>query len=205
MKAVLALVVIYVAAFLVAIQGASPSSAQAQSPAAGSAPAPAASIDPAKEADIRSLIELLGVHDAVQEAAARNIEQFHDNLQASVPDNDHGRKFVAAFIQDYQAKFNADDLANQLLPIYDKHFTEDEIKGLLQFYGSPLGQKLASEMPKLNSEMQTANRAANTRLAREVLRDLRRQYPVIVAEAKLTKPRSGQADPSQQQASATQP
>ena len=160
--------------------------------------APAA-IDPAKEADIRALMELVGARDVAQDAAAKGIEQFRESLVASVPDSERGQQFVNSFVSAYQKKFNADDVTNQLAAIYDKHFTDDEIKGLLQFYGAPLGQKYAAEMPKIGAEIQAANRAAGTRVAKEVLQELRKQYPGISAQARLVK-RPHQAEQAKQQA-----
>jgi hypothetical protein len=196
MKAVLALVIIYVAMFFLAIQGASQNSVQAV-PQSGPAEG-VRSIDPAKEADIRSLMELVGARDTMQDFAAHGADQFRENLQASVPASDRGQQFVNAFIQDYKTKFNAEDATAQLVAIYDRHFTQDDIKGLLQFYGSPLGQKFAAEMPKINGEMQVANRAFSTRIAKEVLKDLRKEYPGVTAHARLAK-RQGQAEQAQQQ------
>ncbi len=201
MKAVLALIVIYIGAFLIATQGASQNTVQ---PARQDAAAQRASIDPAKEADIRSLMELVGARDSLQEAATRGADQFRENLAASVPDNERGQKFVNTFVDNYKAKFDADSATGQLVAIYDKHFSDDEIKGLLQFYGSPLGQKFAAEMPKINMETQAANRAFGTRIAKDVLQDLRKQYPGVAAHARLAKPRVGQAEPPQQLAQ-TQP
>jgi hypothetical protein len=197
MKAVLALVIIYVAMFFLAIQGASQNSVQTAPQGVGGQAA--RSIDPAKEADIRSLMELVGARDALQDFAAHGADQFRENLLASVPANDRGHQFVDAFIQDYKAKFNPDDATAQLVAIYDQHFTQDEIKGLLQFYGSPLGQKFASEMPKINAEMQAANRAFSTRIAKDVLKDLRKEYPGVAAHARFAKPHQGQAQQAQQQ------
>jgi uncharacterized protein len=215
MKAVLALFVIYVGTFLVVIQGASQNSVQAapQNAIATQGQATPASIDPVKEADIRSLMELVGARDVVQDAVAKGAEQFRENLVASVPDNERGQKFVNAFVAGYQKKFNPDDVTGQLVAIYDRHFTEDDIKALLQFYGSPLGQKYAVEMPKIAAEAQAANRAVSTRVAKDVLQDLRQQYPGIASRARLVKLRPGQdAQPKQQeqtqperQASASQP
>ena len=202
MKAVLALVMIYVAMFFLAIQGASQNSAQvARQGGAGQA---ARSIDPAKEADIRSLMELVGTRDAMQDFAAHGADQLRENLLASVPTSDRGQQFVNAFFEGYKAKFNPDDATAQLVTIYDQHFTQDEIKGLLQFYGSPLGQKFAAEMPKINGEMQVANRAFSTRIAKDVLQDLRKQYPGIASHARFAKPRPAQIDQPQEQAQ-TQP
>jgi hypothetical protein len=196
MKAVLALVIIYVAMFFLAIQGASQNSVLAV-PQSGPAEG-VRSIDPAKEADIRSLMELVGARDTMQDFAAHGADQFRENLQASVPASHRGQQFVNAFIQGYKAKFNAEDATAQLVAIYDQHFTQDDIKGLLQFYGSPLGQKFAAEMPKINGEMQVANRAFSTRIAKEVLKDLRKEYPGVTAHAHLAK-RQGQAEQARQQ------
>jgi hypothetical protein len=205
MKAVLALVIIYVAMFFLAIQGASQNSPHA-APPGGVGPA-GHSIDPAKEADIRSLMELVGARDAMQDFAAHGADQMRENLLDSVPASDRGQQFVNAFVEAYKAKFNADDATAQLVAIYDQHFTQDEIKGLLQFYGSPLGQKFAAEMPKINTEMQAANRAFSTRIAKDVLQDLRKQYPGVAAHARLAKPRPGQVEQAQhqQQQAQTQP
>jgi hypothetical protein len=196
MKAVLALVIIYVAMFFLAIQGASQNSVQT-APQGGLGQG-ARSIDPAKEADIRSLMELVGARDALQDFATHGGDQVRENLLASVPATGRGQQFVDAFIQDYKAKFNADDATAQLVAIYDQHFTQDDIKGLLQFYGSPLGQKFAAEMPKINGEMQAANRAFSARIAKDVMKDLRKEYPGVAAHAHFAK-RQGQAEQAQQQ------
>jgi hypothetical protein len=210
MKAVLALIIIYVGTFLVAIQGASQSSVQAASQTAAtqgqSAPAQAKPIDPAKEADIRSLLELIGVHDAAEDATNKGIELYREALLSTVPDNERGKSFVSAFIDGYQKKYDPDDLADDLVVIYDRHFTDDEIKGLLQFYGSPLGQKMAVENSKLSAEIQTANKALSLRVAKSVLQDLRKQYPGIGAQARLQKAHPGQTEQKQQaQANPAQP
>lgn len=201
MKAVVALLILYVGTFLIVIQGASQNLIKTMKPDAGQTAPP---IDPAKEADIRSLMELLGVRDLVQDSTAKGIEQFRENLQASVPNNDRGQQFVNAFLNSYQKKFNPDEATSQFAAIYDKHFSEDDIKGLLQFYGSPLGQKYAVEMPKINAEIQSANRSAGTRIAKEVLQELRQQYPGIAGQARLVKQHRGQVEQAQRQVS-TQP
>ena len=194
MKALFALVIIYVGTFLIVVQGASQNSVKAARTGSAQGGTTPEGIDPAKEADIRSLMELLGARDLVQEAVTKGTEQFRESLIASVPDGERGRQFVNSFVSAYGKKFNADEVTNQIVAIYDKHFTEDEIKGLLQFYGSPLGQKYASEMQKISPEIQTVNRAAATRVAKEILQDLRKQYPSIGAQARLVKPHPGQAE-----------
>jgi len=191
MKAVLALVIIYVGTFFLVIQGASQNSVQAAPQGAASAQDNAApaqtnpAIDSAKEADIHSLMELVGARDLVQDGENVAIEQSREKLLATVPNNDKGQAFVNAFVTSYQKKFDVDQVLDQLVVIYDKHYTEDEIKGLLQFYGSPLGQKVAAEMPKIGRETQAAVRATSGKAAKEALAEMKKENPEIGQMARL--------------------
>jgi len=72
-----------------------------------------------------------------------------------------------------------DKLTDQLVIVYDQHFTHDEIKGLLQFYGSPLGQKVAAEMPRVTRDIQARSRAAGTKAAKEALEAVKAENPEI--------------------------
>jgi len=188
MKAVLALVILYVGTFLIAIQGASQSAVQAASQKNGvnqSQLSRTAPIDPDKEADIRSLMELVGARDMVQDGVAYSTEQYRERLLATVPNNEKGQAFVNSFANAYQKKLDIDQLTEQLIPIYDQHFTHEDIKNLLQFYGSPLGQKVAAEMPKINREIQSRSRAAGTRAAKEALQALKEENPQVGQSARL--------------------
>jgi len=189
MKAVLALIIIYVGTFFLAIQGASqnsvnaaPQNSSAQGQASTSAAKP---IDPVKDADIRSLMELTGARDQMQDAVANSTEQYREKLLATVPNNDKGQAFVTAFADSYQKKFDVDELTEKLVAIYDKHYSDDDIKTLLQFYGSPVGQKVAAEMPKIAREMQAASRTTGVKAAKEALQEVKAQNPQIGQSARL--------------------
>jgi len=92
---------------------------------------------------------------------------------------------VTTLVTDYQKKFHADLVSEQIVAIYDKHFTDDEVKGLLQFYSSPLVRKFAAEMPKIAAEAQVANREEGTRTATEVVQQLREQTSAAPIQASL--------------------
>ncbi len=215
MKAILALIVIYIGTFLVAIQGVSKNPVQAaqQSDAQAQDSTPTATakaIDPVKDADIRSLLELVGAKDQVQDGVNNAADQFREKLQQTVPNTDKGEAFVNAFLAAYQKNLDQNQINNQLVAIYDKHFSEDDIKGVLQFYGSPIGQKVAAEMPKLIREIQAASRTASNRAAKEAMQTLRAQNPEIGQSARLGlnqrgNQRIGQGRPGQMQPTPQQP
>ncbi|OLE45650.1 MAG: hypothetical protein AUG46_12185 [Acidobacteria bacterium 13_1_20CM_3_58_11] len=189
MKAVLALVIIYVGTFFLVIQGASRNPAQAVPPgtALGNTALPQANspVDPAKEADIRSLMELVGARELVEDGENTAIQQSREKVLATLPNSDKGQVFVNAFAASCQKKFDVNQLTDQIVAVYDKHFTDEEIKGLLQFYGSPLGQRVAAEMPKIGRETQAATRAASAKAAKEALAEMKQQSPQMGQWARL--------------------
>ena len=89
MKAVLALVVIYLAMFFVAIQGGAPAPVQAAAQNTTRQSNPSTSpIDAAKDGDIRALVELVGARDQIQDSITASAEQYREKLLATVPNND---------------------------------------------------------------------------------------------------------------------
>jgi len=44
------------------------------------------------------------------------------------------------------------ELTKQLVPVYQKHFTHEDVKELISFYESPIGKKLATKTPILTQE-----------------------------------------------------
>ena len=216
MKAALALIVLYVGMFFVAIQSSSPVSVQAAPQSVANKPANSSSVDPTKEADIRSLLELVGARDQVQDSVRQIAEQYREKLLATVPNNEKGQAFVNTTINEYEKRYDVDHVTDQLVSLYDKHYTDDEIKGLLQFYGSPVGQKVAAESPKIFREIQETTRAEATKAVHDALQQAKLQNPGIGQNAHLAtngsrrsmpQRRSAQAqvDPSQQSAQQQDP
>jgi uncharacterized protein len=196
MKAALALIVLYIGMFLVAIQTGSRVSVQAAPQTPNAKPAAAPSIDPAKDADIRALLELVGARDQVQDSVKQVAEQYREKLLTTVPNNEKGQNFVNTTIDEYEKLFDVDRVNEQLVALYDKHYTDEEIKGLLQFYGSPLGQKVAVESPKIFREIQETTRAEASKAAKDALQQTKQDNPGVGQNAHFTN--AGSRRPLQQ-------
>ena len=177
MKAALALIVIYIAAFIVATQGGSQNPVQA-SPSGTNTLATSKSIDPEKAADLRSLLQYVGVKDQLQSVASESAAQYREKLGASVKnvaDDSKRQELITVASGSFEKNFDQQRAMQQIAAIYDKYFTDDEIKGLLDFYSSPLGQKFAAESSKINKEIQTVEMSAASSATRESLLTLKSQ------------------------------
>jgi hypothetical protein len=58
----------------------------------------------------------------------------------------------ASYWQNFIDASGSEQLLTRMVPIYQQHFTADEVTGLLKFYRSPLGQKVITEMPLTMAE-----------------------------------------------------
>ena len=54
--------------------------------------------------------------------------------------------------EDLIKTFPLDEMLNDMIPIYQRHFSNSEIDALTAFYSSPPGQKFLHEMPAVTAE-----------------------------------------------------
>ena len=126
-----------------------------------------------KRADIRRLIEMTGISklglqfaDAVFENAAKSLKisipELTDNALAKM------KTELTAFFQDKLAAPGG--MVDQLIPVYDKYWTHEEIKSLIAFYQTYLGQKLVEVTPKISNEAYSIGSAWGQSLGPEIVR-----------------------------------
>src|SRR6266853_6870735 len=105
-----------------------PAAAQPSSrPPAKVSPQASSAIDPQKEARIRELIEVTGAKNLGQQLIEAGMEQFRSSVQDSQPDNPRAKQFVEAFVVGFQKHFDVNTLNEQIIPIYDKYLTADDL------------------------------------------------------------------------------
>lgn len=63
-----------------------------------------------------------------------------------------------------------DEFVELLIPVYDKHFSDDELKGLIAFYETPLGKKLISELPPIMTESAAIGDKYGEQIAGQVIK-----------------------------------
>ena len=138
---------------------------------------PSSNVDSQKEARIRELMDLTGAKNLGQQLIEAGMEQFRSSVQDSQPNNPRAKQFVDAFVSGFQKHFDVNTLNEQIIPIYDKYLTTDDLKGLLEYYRSPLGQRMLKTLPELTRESQAAGFALGQKAAQETMEELKTDYP----------------------------
>ena len=172
------------ALLLAAFCAASPALAQSTTaPATSSKPAPSAAapaekLDPAKDQAIRHLLDLTEISkmgENISQAISRQVQEAVGRGLAE----DQVPKFMETFNGRFTAAAPPAKVTDAIVPIYAKHFTLEDIQGLIKFYESPLGTKLVKEMPQVVQESQAAGVQMNQDAAITVLRGMEPDYPFL--------------------------
>jgi uncharacterized protein len=134
-------------------------------------------IDPAKEADIRRLLEVSGAKKLVTQTMASMTTSVRPVLSNSLPPGEYREKLIDLFFAKFQSKADSAQLLDLAVPLYDKYFSQDEIKGLIRFYETPLGQKLLSVLPQLMDEMSEIGRKWGEQAGRDSMQEVLTEHP----------------------------
>jgi uncharacterized protein len=120
-------------------------------PAVAQGPAPAAQPSPAALLLARQIVEIKGVKQMFSPIVSGVIEKAKE---AFMQTNFMWQKDLDEVALNMRKDFDprSAELVDATARDYATHFTEPELRGLLTFYQSPLGQKLIVEEPKVINE-----------------------------------------------------
>jgi hypothetical protein len=62
-----------------------------------------------------------------------------------------------------------------MIPVYTRHYTRDDLAGLIDFYSTPLGQRVIEQTPSIMQESMTIGAQWGQSKANEIVERLRQQ------------------------------
>ena len=124
--------------------------------------APLAAADdltPAKRADIERLLEMTGAMRIGRQMAQASVQHMVQTLKQTHPGIP--QKALDALPEEVATVFEAHigAFVAQIVPVYHRYFTAEEVKGMIGFYSTDLGRKAISAMPGLMSESMVIGRS----------------------------------------------
>ena len=136
-------------------------------------------IDPAKEADIRRLLDLTGAGAL----ATQSMDGMEGNIRPlmtnSFPPGEYREKLIELFFAKFHAKRDPGQLLDIAVPIYDKYYSDEEIKQLIHLYQTPIGKKLLSATPKVMGELQQAGEKWGEAIGRQSMLEVLAEHPEL--------------------------
>ena len=118
-----------------------------------------------KTENIKLLLEMTGSGKLGVQVVENTVANFRKSLP-DVPED---------FWDNILKEVNPDALVKLIIPIYDKFYTEEDLKKVIEFYQSPVGQKMISTMPQLMQESMKAGEIWGQEIGQKVYDDLKKK------------------------------
>lgn len=124
-----------------------------------------AKAEPAKNRDIRTLLKLTGASKMAGQMMSRMVQSLKPAFP-QVPD-----EVWSKFIK----RADPDSLIELIVPIYAKHLSHKDIKGLIAFYKSPLGRRFVAKQPQIMAESMQAGQIWGRKMAMQVVSEIKKK------------------------------
>jgi hypothetical protein len=124
----------------------------------------AAAVAPSEQ-QVRELFKVMQVEQTLGRMNAQVAAQMREQLPC-IP---------AEYWQGFIDGDGASAVAQRMVPVFQRHFSGEEIDGLLKFYRSPLGQKVLTEMPAAMAEATQVGQQWGQERTRTMLQELQQK------------------------------
>jgi uncharacterized protein len=167
----------------------------AASPAFAQQPTPPSADAPATKEDILHLFEVMQIHQQMRQVMDAMMKQqsamIHETLKNRYPQTSAERIARAdQLISETMKDMPMDAILDDMIPIYQRHFSKTDIDAMSTFYASPTGQKMMKYMPALTTE---AMQASYARMQKQMDAMMQRAEQIVKEDQ--PKPKSPPATP----------
>ncbi len=125
--------------------------------------APSTNLDPEKVNNIKKLLQVTGASNLSKQILVQFIDVFKTQYP-NVPQK---------FWNDFITEVHPDEMINELIPIYSKYYTNDDIKQLIAFYQTPIGRKTISILPQIAHDSAAIGQKYGMEAAKRVIEKMK--------------------------------
>ena len=118
-----------------------------------------------KEQAIRKLMEMIGAADLGDQVSQQLLSQ----MRLSFP------QVPESLWAEFAESLDPAELTGLAIPIYDRHFTMEELQALIDFYTTPVGQQVVKKLPLVAQESNAIGQQWGETKALEIMQRLAEQ------------------------------
>ncbi|HZL47302.1 MAG TPA: DUF2059 domain-containing protein [Opitutaceae bacterium] len=117
-----------------------------------------------QEAGIRKMMRLTGMIQLMEQINDQMVATLKQDAPAGVPEGFWSRV--------REKRMNREQVVGQMIPVYAKYFSVEDLKAINAFYESPAGQHLVTNLPLAMQENMKIGQAWGQKVSQEILDDL---------------------------------
>jgi len=152
---------------------------------AGSTSTPAPAVDPQFKADVLSMLEATHTQERMGAMGHQMFQWLRPLILSSISAAPNREKIADAFENKFVAIFTSEAMMDKVVSIYAKYLSDDDIKGLIQFYQTPVGQHFGDAMPKITSDSLSMGMELGDGAVPRVWDQICEEYPELKNTAKV--------------------
>jgi hypothetical protein len=90
--------------------------------------------------------------EEITEARQGLFNELRPHIIASLPATPNRETILKTYFEKLGVLVSSDDYFNQVLATHAKYFTDDDIRGMIQFYETPAGEHYLKNLPRLMAD-----------------------------------------------------
>ena len=108
-----------------------------------------------KAADLKKLFELMQTEKMIDAMMDNMIPALKQQASGQIQGDDAKEKFekYIEFLMEESKKLSKMLVNEEMISIYDRHFSGEEIKDLIKFFESPTGKKMLEKTPEITKDL----------------------------------------------------
>jgi hypothetical protein len=113
--------------------------------------------DAASKEDIKKLFEVMHIRQQMEQVMKQVMKQMqaitHEQIRKRDPNvtNEEIAR-LDAMSEQLVKDMPVEGILDDMVPVYQKHLTKNDVDAMVTFYSSPTGQKILGEMPAMTAE-----------------------------------------------------
>ena len=116
-----------------------------------------------KQKEIAKMLKITGVEKMMNQMVSQLVATFKEK-SPNVP---------ASFWEKFESSLDAHAVVQRIIPIYDKHYSLEDLKAVNAFYATPAGQHLLGAMPQVMQESMLIGQQWGRELAEKAIKEIK--------------------------------
>ncbi|HKP73156.1 MAG TPA: DUF2059 domain-containing protein [Pyrinomonadaceae bacterium] len=140
-----------------------------------------------KEQNIRRLLDIIGATKVGAQVMEQELATVRTEMQKTDPAI--AKQVVDIMQEELRKDFTPERITELLIPIYDRHLTNEDIVGLIAFYQSEVGKKTITVLPQVVKESYDSGVELGRAVQKRVIDRIRAEVKMPAPARKSTKGR----------------
>lgn len=148
-----------------------------------------------RKQNIRRLLELTRAVDVGTQVLGESMAQLKTTLDQLPPQTrgqispEKRQRILSVFEEELRKEFAPEKMVATISAIYEKYLSDEDVKGLIVFYETPLGQKVTKVLPQITREAYAVGAAIGEKAALRAVEKLQAEGTLPAASGPTLEPK----------------